>query len=51
MELIFSIWTVLVSVIFLGVAVWAYSAKRKDEFEHAANMVLDDSDIQVRNDG
>ena len=51
MELIFSIWTVLVLVIFLGVAFWAYSSKRKDEFEQAARMVLDDNDIQVREDG
>ena len=51
MELIFSIWTVLVAIIFVGVAFWAYSSNRKEEFERAAQMVLDDNDIQVRDDG
>ena len=42
MELFHSIWTVLVMVIFLGIVCWAYSGKRKQRFEQAAQLPFDD---------
>jgi len=31
-------------VIFFGIVVWAYSRKRKPEFDEAARLPLDDDD-------
>ncbi|MDM8562154.1 cbb3-type cytochrome c oxidase subunit 3 [Candidatus Marithioploca araucensis] len=39
-----SVWTIMVMVIFLGIVVWAYSRKRKPEFDEAARLPLDDDD-------
>jgi cytochrome c oxidase cbb3-type subunit 4 len=44
MALLQSIWTILVMVIFFGIVVWAYSRKRKSEFDEAARLPLDDDD-------
>ena len=41
MEILFSIWTVLVAVVFIGVVLWAWSGKRKEEFEEMARLPLD----------
>lgn len=38
----YSIWTVLLMVIFIGIAVWAWSGKRKRRFEEAAHLPLED---------
>jgi cytochrome c oxidase cbb3-type subunit 4 len=35
-------WTVVSFVAFLGIAVWAYSGKRKARFDEAARLPLDD---------
>ncbi len=35
---IHSIWTVVVLVIFLGIVAWAWSGKRKRDFDEAANL-------------
>jgi cytochrome c oxidase cbb3-type subunit IV len=43
-----SIFTVLVIVMFAGIVGWAYSAKRKDSFEEAAKLALNDDDVAVR---
>jgi len=37
-----SIFTVLVVLAFLGVWVWAWSSRRKEDFEEAARLPLDD---------
>ncbi len=42
--LIQSIWTIVVMVIFFGIVVWAFSRKRKPEFDDAAHLLLDDDD-------
>lgn len=34
--------TVFILIAFVGVVFWAYSSKRKDEFEEAANMPFAD---------
>ena len=40
-------WTVLLLVVFVGIVVWAYSARRKDDFEQAARLALDDDEQVV----
>ncbi|MCP4077877.1 MAG: cbb3-type cytochrome c oxidase subunit 3 [Gammaproteobacteria bacterium] len=42
--LMHSIWTVVVFVVFIGIIAWAYSGKRKKDFDEAARLVLDDDD-------
>ena len=44
MEMFHSIWTVLVMVIFIGIVIWAYSGKRKRDFDEAANLPFADED-------
>lgn len=33
-----SIWTVVVMVVFIGIVLWAWSGKRKQGFDEAANI-------------
>ena len=42
--LIHSVWTVLMFVLFIGIIVWAWSAKRKRRFDEAARLPLEDDD-------
>ncbi|NWG32209.1 MAG: cbb3-type cytochrome c oxidase subunit 3 [Rhodocyclaceae bacterium] len=37
-----SLFTVLVIALFAGIVWWAYSAKRKEQFDEAAKSVFDD---------
>ncbi len=39
-----SIMTVLMFLIFIGICVWAWSSKRKKEFDDAANLPFADED-------
>ena len=41
---LFSAWTVVAAVIFAGITAWAYSGARREEFEEAARLPLDDDD-------
>jgi cytochrome c oxidase cbb3-type subunit 4 len=34
--------TVVTLIVFVGIVVWAYSSKRKKQFDEAARSVLDD---------
>ncbi|HTT36302.1 MAG TPA: cbb3-type cytochrome c oxidase subunit 3 [Burkholderiales bacterium] len=34
--------TVVMLVVFVGIVMWAYSSRRKKEFDEAARSVLDD---------
>ena len=45
--LIQSIWTIVIMVTFLGIVVWAWSGKRKADFDEAARLPFDDD---VEND-
>ena len=49
-----SIWTVLVFIAFIGIVLWAYSGKRKKDFDEAARLALDDDEpsnqIHKKND-
>ncbi|MGD2056379.1 MAG: cbb3-type cytochrome c oxidase subunit 3 [Gammaproteobacteria bacterium] len=33
-----SIWTVVVMLVFFGIVLWAWSGKRKQQFDEAANI-------------
>ncbi len=45
-----SLWTVIAFVIFIGIVIWAWSGGRKNDFEKAARMALDD-DESVSDEG
>jgi cytochrome c oxidase cbb3-type subunit IV len=45
--LIQSVWTVVVTVLFVGIVIWAWSGKRKDRFDEAANLPFDDDDAKI----
>jgi len=38
----FGLITVVLLILFLGIVVWAYSKNRKQDFEQAANLPLED---------
>ena len=40
--LIQSIWSIVILVTFLGIVVWAWSGKRKADFDEAANLPFTD---------
>jgi cytochrome c oxidase cbb3-type subunit 4 len=40
--MISGIFIILMMVAFFGIVYWAYSDKRKAEFEHMSNLPLDD---------
>lgn len=44
LTIIRSIITVLMFVIFIGICFWAWSSKRKKEFDDAANLPFADED-------
>ena len=37
-SLIQSVWTLVVLVLFVGIVIWAWSGKRKHDFDEAANI-------------
>lgn len=39
-----SIWTALLLILFVGIVVWAWSGRRRERFEQAARMPLEDDD-------
>ncbi len=39
------VWTLLLIILFVGIVVWAYSSKRKSDFDEAARLPLDDDDL------
>ena len=44
MELFHSWWTALSLVLFVGIWIWAFSAKRRSAFHIAERMPLEDDD-------
>lgn len=40
--------TIVVMLTFLGIFAWAYSSRRKDQFDEAANLVFSDDEINER---
>lgn len=49
MSMIFSIWTVVVFVLFIGIVAWAWSGKRKKEFEEASMIPFSGDDEEINN--
>jgi cytochrome c oxidase cbb3-type subunit IV len=45
--LIQSVWTVVVLVLFVGIVIWAWSSKRKQEFDEAANIPFHEDDASA----
>ena len=43
-SLILSIWTIVVMVLFIGIVLWAWSGKRKQRFDEAANIPFHEDD-------
>ena len=41
---ILSIWTIVVMVLFIGIVLWAWSGKRKQSFDEAANIPFHEDD-------
>ena len=37
-----SIWTIVIMITFLGIVAWAFSSKRKESFDEAARLPLED---------
>ena len=44
-SLVQSIWTVVVTVLFIGIVIWAWSGKRKQRFDEAANIPFDEDEL------
>jgi cytochrome c oxidase cbb3-type subunit 4 len=42
-----TIFTMLVFFAFIGIVAWTYSSKRKDAFDEAARLALDDDEPEV----
>jgi len=40
------LWTGALLVIFIGIVIWAWSGKRKGDFDEAARIPLDDDEEQ-----
>ncbi len=49
LSLFHSIWTIAVMIIFLGIVAWAFSSKRKDSFDEAARLPLEDDEPDGNN--
>ncbi len=41
------VWTVVAFALFVGIVVWAYSSKRKQSFNEAAQLPLHDEDDSI----
>ena len=37
-----TVWTVIAFVVFVGIVIWAWSSRRKEDFDKASRMALDD---------
>ena len=48
-----SILTLVLFLIFIGIVIWAWSSKRKKQFDEAARLPLDDDHLEKteRNNG
>ena len=39
------LWTIVLLLVFLGIVAWAWSARRKRDFDEAARLPLDDDPL------
>ena len=42
-----AVWTVVAMVFFIGIVIWAWSGKRKKDFDEASRLPLDDDEIST----
>jgi len=47
-SLIQSIWTIVVMVTFVGIVIWAWSGKRKQQFDEAARLPFSEDELPSR---
>ena len=45
MTMIFSIWTVVVLILFIGIVIWAWSDHNKKNFDAAARLPFDEETV------
>ena len=45
------LYTVIMFVAFIGIVWWAWSARRKDDFEEAANLPLENQPLENDSNG
>lgn len=38
------LWTLIALAVFIGVVIWAWSSRRKKDFDEAANIPFDEDD-------
>ena len=43
--------TIIVMLTFIGIFAWAYSSRRKAQFEEAANLIFDENKNQLKDSG
>jgi cytochrome c oxidase cbb3-type subunit 4 len=39
------VWTIVVMIIFIGIVLWAWSGRRKESFNEAANIPLEEENF------
>ena len=44
------IWTIIVLIVFVGIVAWAWSSKRKKDFDKAARIPFQDEDDNDKRD-
>ena len=44
-----SVWTVIAMVVFIGIVIWAYSGRRKTDFDKASRMAMEDERTDTMN--
>ncbi len=49
MSMIFSIWTVVVMILFIGIVAWVWHGRNRDKYEDAAQIPFREEDENVRN--
>lgn len=49
-SLILSVWTIVVMVLFIGIVLWAWSGKRKQHFDEAANIPFSEDEELLPHD-
>ncbi len=42
MAIFHSIWTLILMVVFIAIVIWAWSSRKRKDFERAANIPLQD---------
>ncbi len=44
-----SVWSLVVLVLVVGIVIWAWSGKRKHDFDEAANIPFNEDDTPTEN--